>query len=243
MMSWISAFAGVVLTGCGLGVGPYQPRRDPYATAGGARPGFAFDEASRRAAHQQAKRETVPEIGGGTTAMYAFDGAYYVGVMQGAGRTREGDGDWGTTRFFMQVHAGFFQTILDDRLTLGVSALAAGYGSGNQSDGPVASYRAAGGELSAKVGLTRSLGLRLGAGLLYGSAEHDDDMAMVQDDAMVAGWRAAGGFDWVFGRLRGNDLVLTIEFHDVRTGRAMLAGTPTHVEARGLGFELVLVGI
>ncbi len=236
----LSALAAV--TGCGLGVGPYQPRRDSYATAGGARPTLDFSDVDRRAAHQAAKRLTLPERGGGDTPMYAFGGGYYVGVKQGVSQTRSGDAAWSGNLYAFEPHAGFFHTLLADRLTLATSVLAVGYGTGDDSSAAVSRYIAGGVELAAKVGVTGSLALRLAAGRLHGSARYDDGAAM-GDSAPVGAWRGAAGLDWVMMRIRGNDLVLTTEVQQARTGEVTLLAQPRSIDARALMFELVLVGI
>ncbi len=228
-------------SGCGVGVGPYQPRRDGFATAGGARPDLRFDEHERRAAHQAAKQLTLPERGGGQTAMYAFDGGYYVGVKQGASQTRAGDGPWSSSTYAFELHAGFFESVLADHLVVGTSLFAVGYGTGNASQMIGGRYVGVGLELAAKVGITRSLALRAGGGRMHGQATVDD--GMTEEDAPAGAWRAAAGLDWVIGRLHGNDLVLTAELQQARTAEVALLGQPRSIDARALLFELVLVGI
>jgi hypothetical protein len=228
--------------GCGLGVGPYQPKRDAYATAGGARPDLHFDEAERRAEHQKAKQLRVRELGGGEAPMYAFDGGYYVGVKQGASQTRAGDGPWGSSVYAFEAHAGFFESVLRDHLVVGTSVFGVGYGTGGSPTSmSSARYVGAGLELAAKLGLTEKLSLRTAGGRLHGRATLEE--AMVEDQATSGAWRAAAGIDWVVARLHGNDLVLTTEAQLARSAEVMLMGTPRHVDARALMFELVLVGI
>lgn len=232
----------VIVGGCGLGVGPYQPRRDTYATAGGSRADLHFDEAERRAAHQAAKRLKVREVGGGETSMYAFDGGYYVGVKQGASQTRAGDGAWSASVYAFEVHAGFFQAVLRDRIVVGTNLFTVGYGTGNSTARSRARYVGAGGELALKVGVTDALAFRTAGGRLHGRASLEEAM-VDDDDATTGAWRAAAGFDWVIARVHGNDLVLTTEAQLARTGLVTLLGQPRQVDARALLFELVLVGI
>ncbi len=237
----LAAACALVAGGCGLGVGPYQPRRDAYATAGGARADLHFDEAERRAAHQAAKRQRVRELGGGETPMYAFGGGYYVGIKQGVSQTRAGDGAWSARVYAFEVHAGFFHAVLRDRVVLGTSLFAVGYGTGDRAATSSARYVGAGGELAVKLGVTDSLSLRTAGGRLHGRATLEE--AMVEEDATTGAWRAAAGLDWVVARVHGNDLVLTTEAQLARTGEITLLGQPRNVEARALLFELVLVGI
>lgn len=240
-LAGLAGACALVAGGCGLGVGPYQPRRDAYATAGGARADRRFDEAERRAAHQAAKRQKVRDLGGGETSMYAFGGGYYVGVKQGASQTRAGDGAWSSSVYAFEVHAGLFQAVLRDRVVLGTNLFAVGYGTGDSGSTASARYVGAGGELALKLGVTDRLALRTAVGRLHGRATLEE--AMIEEDATTGAWRAAAGLDWVVARLLGNDLVLTTEAQLARTGEVTLVGQPRAVAARALLFELVLVGI
>ncbi|MBL8624606.1 MAG: hypothetical protein JNK64_25075 [Myxococcales bacterium] len=235
-----AGLALVALTACAAGVGPYQPRRDAWATAGGARPDLHFDEQDRRVAHQTAKRLTLPELGGGTAPMYAFDGGLYLGVKQGASQTRVDDGAWSAAVYAFEGHAGLTHAVLDDRVVLGGNVVAVGYGSGDDQTMASARYLAAGGELSAAVGLTTSLAVRGAVGRLYGQARLAT--AGGDDRASVGGWRASAGLDWAWPRLHGNDLVVTAELQGARVDEVALGGRATRLAARALMLELVLVG-
>lgn len=236
--------AGLALVGlaaCGAGVGPYQPRRDAWATAGGARPDLRFDEQDRKVAHQAAKRLTLPEPGGGTAPMYAFGGGLYLGVKQGASQTRVDDGAWSPAVYAFEGHAGLTQAVLDDHVVLGSNVVAVGYGSGDDQSMASARYLAAGVELAGTLGLTTSLALRGAIGRLYGQAR----MATAggDDRASAGGWRASAGLDWAWTRLHGNDVVITAELQGARVDEVALGGRATQLAARALMFELVLVGI
>ncbi len=234
----------VALTGCGIGVGPYQPRRDKYATAGGASPTLGFDDAGRRAAHQEARKKTLPEVlGGDETSMYAFDGGYYVGVKQGANQTRSSSDAWSGTVYAFEIHTGFFQTLFSDHLTLGANLFAVGYGTGNDTTKATNRYIPGGVELAAKVGLADALAMRASAGVLYGNAEYNEGAGGMKDTAPAWGKRATAGLDLVMFRFHGNDVVLTTEAQLARTDEVTLLARPRHIEARALLFELVLVGI
>ncbi|MBK9032863.1 MAG: hypothetical protein IPL61_16590 [Myxococcales bacterium] len=228
------------LTACGAGVGPYQPRRDAWATAGGARPDLSFDEQDRRVAHQAAKRLTLPELGGGTAPMYAFAGGVYLGVKQGASQTRVNDGPWSSTVYAFEGHAGVTQAVLDDRVVLGGNLFAVGYGSGDDAAMARARYLAAGVELSGALGLTPSLAVRAAAGRLYGQARITD--AGAEDRAAAGGWRGTAGVDWAWTRVHGNDLIVTAELQGARVDELTLLGAARQLTARALMLELVLVG-
>lgn len=229
------------LTACGAGVGPYQPRRDAWATAGGARPDLSFDEQDRRVAHQAAKRLTLPELGGGTAPMYAFGGGLYLGVKQGASQTRVDDGAWSPAVYAFEGHGGLTHAVLDDRVVLGGNLFAVGYGSGDDRSMASARYLAAGAELAAAVGLTSSLAVRGAVGRTYGQVRRTD--AAGDARASAGGWRASAGLDWAWTRLHGNDLVVTAELQGARVDEVALGGRATQLAARALMFELVLVGI
>lgn len=235
------AFAPALAGGCALGVGPYQPRRDAYATAGGSRPDLHFDEAERRAAHQAAKQLRVRELGGGESPMYAFDGGYYLGVKQGASQTRAGDGAWSGSVYAFEVHAGFTESVLSDHLLVGTNLFGVGYGTGNDATMASARYLGFGAELAAKVGVTSSLALRLAGGRLHGQSKLEE--VLTDESATAGAWRVAGGFDWAAARLHGNDLVITAELQDARAGEVTLLGRAAQIDARAVMFELVLVGI
>lgn len=235
--------AGLALVGlaaCAAGVGPYQPGRDAWATAGGARPDLHFDEQDRRVAHQAAKRLTLPELGGGTAPMYAFAGGLYLGVKQGASQTRVDGGPWSAAVYAFEGHGGLTQA-LGDRVVLGGNLVAIGYGSGDDHTMASARYLAAGGELTGALGLTSALAVRAAVGRLYGQARLS--AAGVDDDAGAGGWRATAGLTWAWTRLHGNDLVVTAELHGARVDAVALHGRSTRLDARALLVELVLVGI
>ena len=227
-----AAALAAAVAGCAAGVGPYQPRRDAYATAGVARPDLVFDDADRRAAHQRAKQQRVPELGGGDTAMYAFDGGGYLGVKQGVSQTRRAGGAWSASTYAFEGHATLLHALLDDRLVAGATAFAVGYGTGDGAARGAARYLGVGGELIGKVGLTTALALRATAGRMLGQERIDDGAG--QTSATAGAWRATGGLDWAASRLHGNDLVVTAELQAVRAAT---------VDARALMFELTLAGI
>lgn len=236
--------AGLALLGvtaCAAGVGPYQPRRDAWATAGGARPDLRFDEHDRRVAHQAAKRLTLPERGGGAAPMYVFEGGLYLGVKQGASQTRIDGAAWSPAVYAFEGHAGLTQAVLADRLVIGGNLFAVGYGSGGDRSMALARYLAAGVELGAAVGLTPTLAVRATAGRLHGQARLTDGGR--DDDATAGGWRATAGVTWAWARVHGNDLAVSAELQGARVDPVTLLDQPVQLAARALLVELVLVGI
>jgi hypothetical protein len=231
--------ATLAVSGCALGAGPWQPGRDAHSTAGSTQTSMESSDAGRESDHQQAKSKRLPELGGGTTPMYAFDGAYYVGMKQGVGWARDTGASFGSTSFFMEGHAGFGHRLFGDRLVLGVNAFAAGYGTGDQTDQTKVTFVAFGGEAIAKVPLFGGLGLHVAGGPVYGRITRKDGPSM-EAHADTGGWRATIGLDWVLMRLFGDDLVLMAELQEIRTGETTVGASSMIAEGRALAFELVL---
>jgi F0F1-type ATP synthase membrane subunit c/vacuolar-type H+-ATPase subunit K len=227
--------AALVCGGCALGAGPWQPGRDHLAVAGSKGNIFNSSCERRRRDHQEAKQARVPELGGGNTSAYYMDGSLYLGIKQGVSWTRLGDTDFSDGQYMFELHLTLTQQLFGDRVIVGASAFAAGYGTGDDSSTAPFTYVPFGGELVIKVPLLSGLGLHLTGGPTYGNVTRDDD------GTKVASWggRASFGVDLVLTEVFCEDVVLVVEGQDVRTGALDDFGGETF-EGRALLFQLAL---
>lgn len=228
------------LTGCAVGAGPFQPGRAAFATAGARhKAGGGWNQ---REVHEEHVAAIARRVHGpnGDGPMYDFDSAYYIGLKQGASWTRESGGAWSPSHYMMEGHATAARMLLGDRLLVGASVFAAGYGSTNQAEA-LGSYSAFGAEPFVKLGAGGN-GLRVAAGPMYGRVSHRTLVAGVYakevDD--VAAVRGTVAIDRVLTRLRGNDVLLAAELQYVQVATFDTTDGPIGVEAVGFNLELVL---